>query len=61
MDRKCDVVIIGAGIVGCALAYELAQYQLSVAVLEKEADVGGAPAKPTAALSTPLSMQNRRR
>ena len=45
MDRKCDVVIIGAGIVGCALAYELAQYQLSVAVLEKEADVGWAASK----------------
>ncbi len=37
---KSDVVIIGAGIVGCALAYELAHYNLKVTVLEKEADVG---------------------
>ena len=34
-----DVVIIGAGAVGCAIARELSFYQLSVLVLEKEADV----------------------
>jgi len=34
-----DVVIVGAGVVGCAIARELAQYDLSVAVLEKESDV----------------------
>jgi len=34
-----DVAIIGCGIVGAALAFELSQYDLSVAVLEKENDV----------------------
>ena len=34
-----DVLIVGAGITGAALAYELSQYKLSAAVLEKEDDV----------------------
>ncbi len=36
---KTDVLIIGAGVVGAALARELARYQISVAVVEKEVDV----------------------
>ena len=36
-----DVMIVGAGAVGCAIARELSRYQLSVAVLEKNADVAG--------------------
>jgi len=35
-----DVAIIGAGVVGAAIARLLSRYQLSVALLEKEADVG---------------------
>ena len=35
-----DVVVIGAGIVGSLVARKLSSYQLSVAVLEKEPDVG---------------------
>ncbi|MCD7908545.1 MAG: FAD-dependent oxidoreductase, partial [Clostridium sp.] len=34
-----DVIIIGAGVVGNAVARELARYQLRVGVLEKEPDV----------------------
>ena len=34
-----DVIIIGAGAVGCAVARELARYNISVLVLEKECDV----------------------
>lgn len=34
-----DVVIIGAGVVGCAAARELSRYQLKIGVLEKELDV----------------------
>ena len=30
-----DVVVIGAGVIGCAIAYELSKYQLTVAVLEQ--------------------------
>jgi len=35
-----DVVIIGGGVVGCAIALELSKYKVNVAVLEKEDDVG---------------------
>ena len=39
-DNHFDVVIIGGGVVGCAIARELSKYKVSVAVLEKEDDVG---------------------
>ncbi|MCC8149943.1 MAG: NAD(P)/FAD-dependent oxidoreductase [Lachnospiraceae bacterium] len=34
-----DVVIIGAGVSGCAVARELSRYKLDICVLEKETDV----------------------
>lgn len=34
-----DVIIIGAGVNGCAIARELSRYQLNIAVLEKALDV----------------------
>ena len=37
--RRSDIIIIGAGGVGCAVARELSRYKLSVTVLEKECDV----------------------
>ncbi len=37
--KKYDVIIVGAGVIGCAIARELSRYQLQVAVLEKENDV----------------------
>ena len=38
-DKAYDVIVIGAGAVGCAVARELSRYELSVLVLEKECDV----------------------
>jgi glycerol-3-phosphate dehydrogenase len=38
--KKSDVAIIGAGIIGCAIARELSFYDLKVSVLEKEHDAG---------------------
>ena len=35
-----DVIVIGAGVVGSLIARKLSRYQLSIAVLEKEPDVG---------------------
>ena len=39
MDYKTDILIIGSGITGCALARELSGYQASVTVLEKGSDI----------------------
>ena len=37
--QSYDVIIIGGGVIGSAVARELTRYRLSVAVLEKESDV----------------------
>lgn len=37
--KDFDVIVIGAGVVGCAVARELSRYRLDIAVLEKELDV----------------------
>lgn len=34
-----DVAIIGAGITGCSIAYELGKYNVNAVVIEKENDV----------------------
>ncbi len=39
MTEVYDIIIIGAGAVGCAIAREFSRYRLNVAVLEKERDV----------------------
>ena len=39
MRNAFDVLIIGGGAVGCAIARELSRYKLRIALLEKEADV----------------------
>lgn len=37
---RYDVLVIGGGIVGCAIARELSRYRLRIALCEKEAEVG---------------------
>ena len=39
LNFNFDAAIIGAGALGCAAAYILSGYNLSVCVIEKEADV----------------------
>jgi len=39
MENQYDVIIIGAGVVGNAIARELSRYSIRVAVIEKELDV----------------------
>ena len=48
--KKTDVVIIGAGAVGSALARELSKYQLDVTVIEKNSDIGGDSSKSNSAI-----------
>lgn len=37
--QNYDVIVIGAGVIGCAAARELSRYELKIGVLEKELDV----------------------
>lgn len=45
-----DVAIIGGGICGCSLLYELSKYQISVVLLEKENDVSIGTTKANSAI-----------
>ena len=45
-----DVLIIGCGVVGAALAYELSKHEVSVCVLEKENDVACGTTKANSAI-----------
>lgn len=38
-ERHYDFIIIGGGVVGCALARELSRYRVKTALLEKESDL----------------------
>lgn len=41
MERPWDVVVVGAGVVGCAVAYFLARERLSVCLVDRGAVAGG--------------------
>ena len=51
MPKTTDVVVIGAGVVGCSVAYYLAREGINVTVLEREAIGSGASAHATGSLS----------
>lgn len=48
--NKTNVVIIGAGAVGCAIARELSKYEIDVTVVDKRDDVGGDASKSNSAI-----------
>ena len=48
--QKTDIVVIGAGAVGCAIARELSKYQVDVIVVDKNEDVGGDASKSNSAI-----------
>ena len=50
MIKKYDVVVVGAGVVGCAVARELTRWNLSVAVLEAGSDVAEGASKANSAI-----------
>ena len=58
MSKKIyDVAIIGAGVVGTAIARELSKHNLSIAVLDAHSDVGDGTSKAnTAILHTGFDM-----
>jgi len=49
---KTDVLIIGAGAVGCALAREFSKYRIGVLVCDKNDDVGGDASKSCSGLTS---------
>ena len=51
MPKSADVVVIGAGVVGCSVAYYLTREGASVTVLERESIGSGASAHATGSLS----------
>ena len=51
MPKTADVVVIGAGVVGCSVAYYLAREGINVTILEREAIGSGASAHATGSLS----------
>ena len=51
MTESADVVVIGAGVVGCSVAYYLAREGINVTLLEREAIGSGASAHATGSLS----------
>ncbi len=46
-----DVIVVGAGVIGCSVAYHLAQNGASVSLIEREAIGSGASAHATGSLS----------
>lgn len=49
MNKASDVIVIGAGVVGCAAAYYLAKRGVKVTVLERREVACGASRAPMAA------------
>ncbi len=47
-----DIVIIGAGLVGCALAFKLSQFQLRVLLVDKQYFIGEGTSKANSAMLT---------
>lgn len=47
---KTNVVVIGAGAVGCAIARELSKYRIKVMVVDKNEDIGGDASKSNSAI-----------
>ena len=45
-----DVTVIGCGVIGASIAYELSHYQLSVAIVEKENDIACGATKANSAI-----------
>lgn len=41
MGRKTDVAVVGAGVVGSAIARQLSKYNIDITLIEKNEDIGG--------------------
>src|SRR5262245_9540802 len=65
MNNTFDIAIIGAGAVGSAIARELSRYDLTIALLEANSDVGMGTSKASTAIwhtgydATPGSLESK--
>ena len=50
MEERYDVVIIGGGVTGAAVARELSRYAMRICLLEKEEDVCSGTSKANSAI-----------
>ena len=48
--KEYDIAVIGAGVIGCAIARELARYDWQTVVLEKNLEVGEGATKANSAI-----------
>ncbi|OGU31027.1 MAG: FAD/NAD(P)-binding oxidoreductase [Ignavibacteria bacterium GWA2_55_11] len=48
--KQYDIVVVGAGVVGCAIAFELSRFNLRVALLDSRSDVGSVTSKANSAI-----------
>lgn len=53
-----DVLVIGAGAIGCSIARELSKYQLKIAVVEINENVSQGASKANSGIGTKLYMTN---
>ncbi len=60
MDRRADVVVVGGGVIGCFIAYELSKAGVEVVVVEK-GQVGAEASSAAAGLLVPLHMAEEER
>ena len=60
MDQTTDVVVVGGGVIGCFIAYELSKAGLDVVVVEK-GQVGAEASSAAAGLLVPLHMAEEER
>lgn len=49
-EKRWDAVIIGGGVVGCAIARELSRYEMKICLVEKEEDVCSGTSKANSAI-----------
>jgi glycerol-3-phosphate dehydrogenase len=49
-DERCDVAIVGAGVVGCAIAMELSKCSARTILLEARSDIGAGTSKANSAI-----------
>ena len=59
MVERWDVVIIGGGVTGCAIARELSRYRLKIALVEAAEDVAMGASRANSAICMRVTMPNR--